>query len=103
MKETELMRQIRDAVSRSGLVTLWRNNCGVDIKNGVRYGLGLGSADLVGFRHSDGKFVAIEIKTDAGRVSPQQRAWLEFVRGHGCLAGVARTIDEALRIIKGES
>lgn len=68
----------------------------------VTTGLCKGSADLVGVTQ-DGRFVAIEVKTETGRLSPEQRNWLEAMRARGALAGVARSPEEALAIVRGES
>ena len=48
--ETDLMRTIHDTLVRVG-VTMWRNNVGIATwQSGgkTRYGLGVGSADLIG-------------------------------------------------------
>ncbi len=93
------MREIRIALSRSGMCTVWRSNTGVDCFRGVRYGLGKGGADLVGFRHRDGRFLGIEVKTSKGRLSPAQRAWLAHVTAHRGIAAVVRSVEEALMIV----
>jgi hypothetical protein len=54
-----------------------------------------GISDLVGFTGPQARFVAIECKTGSGRLSKQQRAFLELVHTMGALAGVARSIEEA--------
>jgi hypothetical protein len=59
----------------------------------VRYGLAVGSADLIGCL--DGRFVALEVKAAAGRTSPEQRQWLDLVRRNGGFACVVRSVDEA--------
>ncbi len=103
MSETEIMRMIRAAVNATGKATLWRNNCGVDLDKKIRYGLGVGSADLVGFRHTDSKFVAIEVKTPIGRLSKEQKLWLDFCKTRGAIVGMARSVEEALAIVFPEA
>jgi dihydroxyacid dehydratase/phosphogluconate dehydratase len=44
-------------------------------------------------------FTSIEVKTPTGRVRPEQQAWLETVQQAGGVAGVARSIDDAVRIL----
>jgi hypothetical protein len=44
-------------------------------------------------------FTSIEVKTPTGRVSPEQRQWLEAVQAAGGIAGVARSVEDALRIV----
>jgi len=43
--------------------------------------------------------LAIELKTDTGRASPEQRAWLAHLRGQGWRAEVARGHREAIDLI----
>jgi hypothetical protein len=97
--ETEIMREIRFAVNKTGKATLFRNNVGVDLDKRVSYGLGKGSADLIGFRHGDGVMIGIEVKTPAGRLSKEQKLWLDFCKKHGAIVGVARSVQEAMAII----
>lgn len=82
-----------------GLV-LWRNSTGYDPTNRVHYGLGNGGADIIGLYL--GHFIGIECKTPTGRVSPEQRMWIQLVRKCGGRAGVARTVGDACRIVDGE-
>jgi hypothetical protein len=98
MSETEIMRAIRFGVTEAGLGTLWRNNVGFDAQNKIRYGLGLGSADLVGIA-TGGRFLAIEVKTSEGRLRVEQRAWLRVVEARGGIALVCRSAEEAIRAL----
>ena len=58
-----------------------------------------GSADILGCL-PDGRFLAIEVKAPHGRLSPEQSAFLEKVRGMGGVAVTAhsfRELDAELR------
>jgi hypothetical protein len=92
-------------------VRLYRNNCGVlQDRRGVpvRYGLQPGSSDLIGWRtvtitpemvgQQVAVFTSIEVKTATGRVKPEQQQWLDAVQAAGGIAGVARSVEDALRI-----
>lgn len=103
MSETALMRQIRAAVSNTGRATLWRNNVGLDAERGVAYGLGKGSADLVGFVHATGRFFALEVKTPVGRIRPEQKVWVNHVTAHGGYAAFVRSVDDALKALEDAS
>jgi hypothetical protein len=59
----------------------------------VRYGLAVGSSDLIGCLN--GRFIALEVKTPTGRASPQQRQWLDLVRRHGGFAAIVRSVEDA--------
>jgi hypothetical protein len=56
------------------------------------------TSDMVGQQLA--VFTSIEVKTPTGRVSPQQQAWLGVVQGAGGIAGVARSVEDAVRIIE---
>lgn len=104
MSEKDIQNAIRIAVSRLPGVVMWRNNTGIaEHWNGrnverVAYGLGKGSADLVGI--VDGRFVALEIKTERGRVSPEQQVWLDLVNARGGYGAVVRSTDEAVAAVE---
>ncbi len=53
----------------------------------------LGVADILGVK-SDGQFVAIEVKTKKGRLSENQKAYLQKVADNGGLSFVARSIED---------
>lgn len=97
-RETALMRNIRLAVNRTGRARLVRNNVGRDQTTHTIYGLGVGSADLVGMLLS-GRAIALEVKTDTGRLRDEQKAWLASFRRWGGFAAVVRSIDEAVAAI----
>lgn len=97
--ESELVQRVRLAVSQLG-VRIFRNNVGtLQDKNGkyVRYGLCVGSSDLIGFS-KDGRFVAIECKTPTGRVKPEQQNFIDQVRKAGGIAGIVRSEEEAIAL-----
>ena len=105
--EHEIQQRIRLACGR-GAVRLWRNNTGALVDQQgrfVRFGLCKGSSDLIGLRsvvvmpemvgQRIAQFVALEIKTDSGAVSPEQKAFLQLVRQLGGLGAVCRSIEQA--------
>jgi len=97
--ESNISNAIMIALSEAGCL-VWRNNVGVlPDKNGrpIRYGLGTGSSDLIGLC-ADGTFLAVEVKTATGRVSPAQTKFIAAVLRRGGRAGVARSPADALLI-----
>jgi len=81
---------------------VWRNNVGMlrDSRGvPVRYGLGVGSPDLVGLVIGSGQFLAVEIKTPVGRLSDEQKAWLATVQKMGGIARVIRSVDQAVELV----
>ncbi len=103
-EETErgLMLRIRAELASMPGVLMWRNNVGVDADRGVRYGLGVGSADLVGLLAPAGRMLAFEVKLPRyrGRVRPEQRRWLDVVARHGGVAAVVTSPEEARALVE---
>lgn len=102
-KETILMRQIMVALSEMGCFVM-RTNSGVYYdSNGNRIRVGFkGLSDLVGY-NQDGQFFALEIKTPAGKASKEQLAFIEKCYRDGAIAGFARSVEDAVRIVTGIS
>lgn len=99
MSEAEILAEIRLALGMDAGVVLWRNSVGLAFTNGrpIHYGLAVGSSDLLGI--CDGRFVALEVKTSAGRVAAAQAQFLDLVRAKGGFACVVRSPEEALAAI----
>ena len=114
-QETKIQRQIMLALSAAGH-TVWRNETGrfwtgriihkentsVTLSNAIMIpcGLAVGSCDLIGIQAGTGRFFGIEVKTPKGRVSKEQKNFIEHVKKMGGLAGIARTPEEALNLLK---
>jgi hypothetical protein len=108
--ELAVQNDIRIACG-AGPARLWRNNTGA-LKDAtgrlVRYGLCPGSSDLIGLRQvtitpdmvgqTIAQFVAIEVK-DRGRATPEQERFIAMVQQAGGMAGVARSVEDARRIL----
>jgi hypothetical protein len=108
--EQQIQQHIRLTCS-AGATRLFRNNTGtLRDQHGrpVSFGLCKGSADLIGWRtvtitpemvgQQVAVFTSIEVKTPTGRVKPEQQQWLDAVQAAGGIAGVARSVEDALRI-----
>lgn len=115
MSEQAIQQRIRLACSR-GAVRLWRNNTGaLRDANGqlVRFGLCEGSSDLIGFRSIEitpamvgqrlAVFAAVEVKSQTGRPTAAQAAFLQHVRESGGIAGVARSVAEAEQLLNASN
>lgn len=59
----------------------------------------VGCSDIIG-QMKDGRFLAIECKSASGKLSEAQINFIDTVRASGGVAGMARSIDDALLIIK---
>lgn len=101
MKEKDIQNAIRLGLSKHAVV--FRANVGTFMAADGRYistGLPKGYSDLHGFRRRDGKAFFIEVKGPKGRLRKEQKEFLESMQKCGALAGVARSVEEALRIIE---
>ena len=129
MNETTILQRIRLAIGRISSVKAFRNNCGqawmgkvirktadtVTIQNPrpVQFGLHPGSGDLIGWQtieimpqHVGQKlavFTSIEVKTDTGRVKPEQENWQQQVLNAGGRAFVARSEETAVDYLTGRN
>jgi len=79
-------------------VRVIRNHVGFDSEHKCRYGLGIGSPDLIGVLRG-GRVFAVEVKTPIGRLSPEQKAWWQAASKWAIAGGVARSVDEALELL----
>ena len=99
-EEHSIQNQIRLALNPYAVI--FRANVGSGYTADGRYfstGLPVGFSDLFGFRKSDGKAVFIEVKTQTGRLSEAQKNFIEKMRELGAIAGVARSPEDAIKII----
>ncbi len=98
MTEAETSRQIQLTASKVGC-RLFRNTVGV-LPDGhgrmIRFGLAVGSSDLIGFAMRGGVavFLAVEVKSSVGRIRPAQQEFLEAIRRAGGIGILARSVDD---------
>lgn len=110
MREGALQTAVRLAIGSRRDCLVWRNHVGTArLPDGSvqRFGLGEGSADLIGCRlvrlpkdTEVAAFFAMELKGARGRIRPAQRTWLDMVRSYGATAGVVRSVEEAIQLIE---
>ena len=112
--ENQIQQEIRLAVGQEKNLRLFRNETGSlpNPRTGkwVDFGLAKGSSDLIGFKTIEvtpdmvgeklAVFTSIEVKNKRGKVSELQHNWLQVVKKAGGITGVARSIQDALNILK---
>ena len=108
--ESRLLADIRLALGQDERVVLWRNNTGTAMQDygaaglrPLRYGLAVGSSDLIGIVAPHGRLIALEVKTSTGRVTREQQQFLTLVEKMGGVARVVRSVDDAVRAVDAAS
>ena len=99
--ETALMNEIRVAASKYGIC--FRANVGkVKTVQGRWFDTGLptGFSDLFGIRKLDGKAFFIEVKTEKGKVRESQIKFIKQMKRLNAIAGIARSVNEAIELIE---
>jgi hypothetical protein len=88
---------VRLAVGNEPDVCLWQNQSGVathrkgdKVTGTVRYGLAIGSSDLVGLLGPYGRWLAFEVKIADDPLRAEQELFIALVRSRGGLAAVLR-------------
>lgn len=116
MTEQDIQNQIMLALSPYGVV--FRTNAG-DYWQGERVyskefrqqvlinlrkvsGLPTGFSDLL-IICNDGQAGFVEVKTPTGVPSPEQINFIDQMRARGCRAGIARSPEQAIKIIQEEN
>lgn len=100
-EEHAIQNEIRLALNDT--CKIFRANVGAGYTFDGRYfdtGLPKGFSDLFGVRKSDGKAVFIETKSPKGKASKEQKNFLEQMKKCGAIAGIARSAEEAIRLIE---
>ncbi len=98
--EHKIQNEIR--CGTTDIAVLFRANVGSGITYDGRHfntGLPKGFPDLFGHRKSDGRAVYIEVKAATGRPSKEQENFINRMREYGAIAGIARSVEDARKII----
>lgn len=89
------------------VASIWRQNSGTFAEQNrdgstryVRANTARGMADVMGFL-KDGRVLAIECKSLTGRLQPHQKEFLDKITAAGGVAGVARSVDDAIALLNG--
>lgn len=111
MTEHDIQNEIRLVLSMYGIVLrlnsgkayggkrIWDKKYGYILKDIRPISLcGKGTPDLL-FIGANGQVAFIEVKDDKGKVGEDQKRFLQVVQQYGYKAGVARSVEDALKII----
>lgn len=100
MTEHDIQNTIRIELSRRGFAVFRANVGKVKMDNGSWFDTGLpkGFSDLMAVK--DGKVYFLEVKTENGRIRPEQENFIEQMHvRYGCKAGIVRSIKDALKLV----
>ena len=103
-EEAYIQDSIRVALAEHGYI-VFRTNVGkVKTADGRFFDTGLpsGFPDLLGFKPDNGKIYFIEVKTPKGKRRADQVRFAKNLRDKCAIYGVARSADEAVKIVKNE-
>jgi hypothetical protein len=101
MSETDLSRGIRQALQAKGCRVIRIQSGMLRVAAGERSYFvrcaEIGTPDWLVIRA--GVYTWLEVKTAAGELSREQRAWHEWARAQGLRVAVVRAISEAIRAV----
>lgn len=112
MREAKVQNEIRCELSKYGYI--FRTNSGEFWQGQRVYSKEFNQPVLINLRHVDGlptgfsdllfiapgKVAFIETKNEVGRLRPEQKNFLARMKSMGHIAGVARSVDEAVKLIE---
>jgi hypothetical protein len=104
--EADILRAIMQLLKRHPRVAqCWRQNSGTFAERNrdgstryIRANTARGMSDIMGVL-KDGRTLAIEVKSRTGRMRPGQEEFLQTIRQAGGVAGVCRSVDDAVRLL----
>ena len=93
LSEKDITHQIRNVLKMYGIYH-WKVHQGLGCQPGI--------ADILGVLPG-GRMLAIEVKTERGKLSPHQQRFLKNVTDNGGLAFVARSFDDVVQRLGPEN
>lgn len=100
MTEHDIQNAIRLKLSELGYAVFRINSGKVRMADGRWFDTGVpkGFSDLIAVK--DGKIFFLEVKTETGKVSPEQLNFLAVMRErYGCTADIVRSVEDAVRVV----
>lgn len=101
-RESSVLREVLLALGNQPDLVVFRNNTGVlrdETGRPVRYGLMVGSPDIVGILAPWGRFVGFEVKRPGGKQSPDQERWARIAETRGAYCVLVQSAKQALDVL----
>lgn len=101
--ESSVLRKVHDALAACGGVHVMRNNVGTARRGRchIRYGLEVGSADVVAIVAPYGRWLCIETKRPKNKdAETHQLKWLDKMRRYGAVCAVVRSPEEVFPLVE---
>ena len=97
--EAQIQRAILAALGSRPDVRIFRNDVGMAVdprtRQHVRFGLCVGSSDLIGIVAPRGRLLALEVKSANGAATAAQLAFIAMVNQLGGVGRIVRSVAEA--------
>lgn len=98
-EETNIQNKIRLVLSQKGCKVFRCNVGNFYTKYGQEIKIGVpGHSDIYGVKPG-GKAFFLEVKTPVGKARPEQLKFIEAMKNSGALAGFARSVEDAIKIV----
>lgn len=97
LKESQIQKQILDYLLYKKYLVWKNNNVGIFKKATGQYipSPSLGVSDIIGCT-KEGKLLCIEVKRNNGKLTENQKNFLEAVNKHGGIGFVARSVENVM-------
>lgn len=112
ISEVKIIKESEHQIQSAILVAVSQHHCNIFRSNVGKVktadgrwfdtGLPKGHPDLYGFKWSNGKVFYLEIKNAKGRPRADQVQFHKMLTKHRIIHGIARSVDDALKIIDEE-
>lgn len=102
ISEHDIQNSIRLKLSELGYAVFRINSGKIRMADGRWFDTGVpkGFSDLIAVK--GGRIFFLEVKTEAGKASPEQIKFLATMRDrYGCAAGIVRSVEEAVELVTG--
>ncbi len=102
MTEHDIQNAVRLKLSELGFAVFRINSGKFKLADGRWFDVGVpkGFSDLIAVRN--GKICFIEVKSEKGKASSDQLNFLAVMREkYGCISGIVRSVDDAVKLVGG--